>query len=363
MIGDIPYEIVGGNLRRDDLVALLSLGGDEIERLFEKAMEVRKKYVGDKVHMRGLIELSNTCAKNCYYCGIRAGNKEVSRYFLEDDQVFHAAEFAYKNGFGSLAIQSGERSDREFIDKIEYLITEIGKRTNNSLGITLSCGEQTEETYRRWFDAGAHRYLLRIESSSQELYHRIHPRNAKHDFNNRLKSLEMLKKIGYQVGTGVMIGLPHQTAEHLADDILFYKRMDVDMIGMGPYIPHIQTPMWHDRGLLNSDKERFELGLKMIAVTRILLKDVNIASTTALETLSEKGRLKGILAGANIIMPNITPPVFAKSYKLYENKPISDGNVIPALEKLHADLKDNGLSLAFNSWGDSKHYFERNLKN
>lgn len=183
-----------------DLVQLLKSKGEEKQLLFQHAAQIKKEEVGNKVYFRGLIEYSNYCTKDCFYCGVRKSNKNFQRYRLTDDEVIQAAQFAFDNGFASLVIQSGERSDKVFAKQIEKLILAIKKIGNGGLGITLSCGEQNIETYKRWFDAGAHRYLLRIETSNEELYHKIHPQNKKHDFQKRLQSLYHLKESGYQVG-------------------------------------------------------------------------------------------------------------------------------------------------------------------
>ncbi len=190
-----------------------------------------------------MIEFSNVCSKDCFYCGIRKSNSEVIRYTISDKEIFDACRFAWDNGFGSVVLQSGELSTPTFVKRVDHLLKEIKKLSNNELGITLSCGEQSKETYRRWFESGAHRYLLRIEASNRELYYKIHPNDKKHNFEQRLESLSFLKETGYQVGSGVMIGLPFQTIEDLADDLLFFKKIDIDMCGMGPYIEHENTPL------------------------------------------------------------------------------------------------------------------------
>ncbi len=221
--------------------------------------------------------------------------------------------------------------------------------------VTLSLGEQTEDTYKRWFDAGARRYLLRIESSHKELYKKIHPDDCLWDI--RMKAIRDLKKIGYQTGTGVMIGLPWQSLEILRDDVMFYKKNDIDMIGMGPYLTHPETPL-ADAPVPDLE-ERKGLALKMIAVSRIVLKDVNIASTTALETIREGARKEGIIAGANVIMPNITPPELAGEYNLYvgKPKPASDLSVLSAaLKKLSESLSAHKIELSYKEWGDSLHF-------
>ncbi len=342
------------------LIDLLSTQGEkQLNELYAKAYETKKLYVGTKVYFRGLIELSNICAKNCFYCGIRSGNADVSRYQMDYEEAIKEAKWCYDMRYGSLVIQAGEREDKPWIDFITKLIIGIKKISDGRLGITLSLGEQTEEVYRRWFEAGAHRYLLRIETTNQELYKQLHPAN--HDFNKRLNCLRLLRKLGYQVGTGVMVSLPGQTIPDIADDILFFYDEDVDMLGMGPFIPHHGTPLAHlENGF---DKQAaLEMGLKMIATCRIALKDVNIATTTALQALHPEGRELGLLAGANILMPNITDVQFREGYQLYDGKPCLDENADQCIGCLSRRIASIGESIAFDEWGDSKHFAARTKK-
>ncbi|MDD4203297.1 MAG: [FeFe] hydrogenase H-cluster radical SAM maturase HydE [Candidatus Omnitrophica bacterium] len=326
-----------------------------IQELFKKAYQIKQQHVGSTVFFRGIIEFSNICTKDCFYCGIRKSNKKVYRFSMTAQDIIRASLWAYEQGYGSIVLQSGERSDEDFVEFIEDILLEIKKLTLNKLGITLSLGEQSFETFKRWFDAGAHRYLLRIETSDQNLYKKIHPKGSDH--KNRLKCLKMLGEIGYQVGTGVMIGLPFQTYENLADDILFFKEWDIDMIGMGPYIVHKDTPL---ASLDNNTPEtNFMLGLKMIALARIYLKDVNIAATTALQALDPLGREKGLQAGANIIMPNITPVEYRANYLLYEDKPCLDENAAMCRSCLENRISSIGETIGFCQWGDSPHFFKR----
>jgi len=345
-----------------DITTLLQLEGDEQKLLFKKAEEVQLKYVGKKVFYRGLIEFSNVCAKNCYYCGIRKDNQVVDRYNIEDKDVIDAAIFAWKNRYASIVIQGGERNDQHFINRIDNLIQQIKKETNGDLGITLSLGEQTEETYKRWFDSGAHRYLLRIESSKQELYEQIHPNDELHDFNQRLNALKTLKKVGYQTGTGVMIGLPGQSFEDLANDLMFMKGFDIDMCGMGPYIEHHDTPLYERRNELWPIKKRFSTSLNMIALLRIIMKDINIAAATALQAIDPMGREKALKIGANVIMPNITPTTNRKNYQLYENKPCTDEGAEDCGNCLSMRIELANREIGLGEWGDSKHYTSRNNK-
>lgn len=346
-------------LNHADLVYLLSCQREERSYLRKKAAEVKEQTIGKKVYFRGLIEYSNKCKKDCFYCGVRVSNKIPKRYQLEDDEVLEAAKFAYENQFASIVIQSGERSNSRFISKIEYLLQEIKKLSNGDLGITLSCGEQSLETYRRWKKAGAHRYLLRIETSSKELYSKLHPKDFLHDFDERIAALGRLRDAGYQVGTGVMIGLPFQTAEDLANDLLFFKELDIDMAGMGPYIEHRATPLYPLKNELLSLKERFELSLNMVALLRILMPDINIAATTAMQAIDPQGREKAIYVGSNVIMPNLTPVKYREDYLLYEDKPCIDEEADECQNCLEARIKVAGGDIGYSEWGDSLHFAKR----
>ncbi|MCP4312592.1 MAG: [FeFe] hydrogenase H-cluster radical SAM maturase HydE, partial [Bacteroidetes bacterium] len=248
---------------REDIITLLESTGDEKKLLFDRATEVKIRELGNLVHFRGLVEFSNICGKDCYYCGIRKSNKKAHRYNVSDEQILEAARFAHKNRYGSLVMQAGELESPAFTERIENLLKEIKKLSNGELGVTLSLGEQKREVYERWFAAGAHRYLLRIETSNPELYSRYHPNNSLHDFTRRLTCLKTLQKIGYQTGTGVMIGLPFQDTGDLADDLLFMKHFNIDMVGMGPFIEHQHTPLFQYRSELLPITERFDLSLKM----------------------------------------------------------------------------------------------------
>lgn len=344
----------------EDLVILLNAEGDERKELFAAAAKVKEKYVGNIVYLRGLIEFSNVCRKNCLYCGIRLDNKNVERYTLSDEQILGAAKFALDNKYGSIVIQGGELASPSFTDRIEKLLRDIKKiSAGRELGVTLSLGEQTADTYHRWFNAGAHRYLLRIESSVKELYHKIHPNNDLHSFETRIQSLYDLKAAGYQVGTGVMVGLPFQTIEDLAHDLMFFKELDIDMCGMGPYIEHRDTPLYAYKDALMPLMSRFELCLKMVAVLRIYMKDINIAAATALQAIDKVGREKAIKVGANIVMPNITPGAYRDSYKLYENKPCTDESAEECTGCLDARISLTGNEIGYEKWGDSEHFKKR----
>ena len=344
---------------KEDLIQLLSAGPEESKLIHEKAKQVKAEYVGKKVYFRGLMEYSNYCSKNCYYCGIRAGNSKYVRYEMTDEEVLTAAKFALDNNYASIVIQSGERSDKKFIDKIESLLKQIRELSDGKLHITLSLGEQTEETYRRWVAAGAHRYLLRIEVSNPDLYRKLHPNDKHHDYEERLEALRSLRRAGMQVGTGVMIGLPFQTIPDLADDLLFFKDFDIDMAGMGPYIEHEETPLYQYRDQLMPLRDRFLLSLKMVSLLRIMMKDINIAATTAMQTIDPQGREKALLVGANVIMPNLTPVKYRQDYLLYENKPCIDEEAEECKSCLEARIFMAGDEIGYGEWGDSTHFKKR----
>lgn len=356
MLSDIKEIINKPSLEAADLKKLLSVNSEE-ERsvIIEKAAQVRSHYAGNEIYLRGLIEYSNKCQKNCLYCGIRASNLNVSRFSVDFDQVLQCAEIAWKSGYGSIVLQSGERSSKEFVNQITDLLYKIKKLSNGELGITLSCGEQSRETYQQWFEAGAHRYLLRFESANQDLYYQIHPDDKLHSFSNRMIALKNLRDCGYQVGSGMMIGLPGQSVDHLVDDLLLLKQLDVDMVGMGPYIEHPDTPLFRFSHLLDSEEERFRRSILTIAVLRIFMKDINIASSTALDSLDPQGREKAIVAGANVLMPNITPVSFRENYFLYDKKPyLTEADELVERFKNSDLLRD--FSFGYGVWGDSRHF-------
>ena len=344
------------SFNKQDLITMLNADEEDQIMLFKKSREVTDSLIGNKVHLRGLIEYSNVCIKDCLYCGIRKSNKNAERYTLSDEDVLQSAMYALEHNYGSIAIQAGERTDKLFISKITHLLKEIKKLSNGKVGITLSLGEQTLDTYKEWFNAGAHRYLLRIETSNRELYSKIHPNNGLHNFDKRLEVLQNIRKADFQLGTGVMIGLPHQTIENLADDLLFLKALDVDMVGMGPYIEHFETPLIESQYLLKTRQERLDLTFKMIASLRILMKDINIVAATALQAIDKMGREKAIRYGANILMPNITPGNFRNNYKLYQDKPCTDENAEDCNSCIDARMSRIGSQIGYNEWGDSRHF-------
>lgn len=340
-----------------ELAQLLSVESpDDLAGLYAAGRELKLRYCGKGVAVRGLVEAGNVCAKDCLYCGIRKSNACVKRYQLTADEIVAGAEASKAMGYRSLVVQSGEiESDAHtrFIEEVLERIRPLG------LGVTLSLGEQTEEVYARWHAAGATRYLLRIETSNPELYAKIHPVEC--SWTRRVDCLRALRRTGYQVGTGVMCALPGQTVEDLARDIVFYGAMDVDMIGMGPYIPAANTPLEvENEECRMTNEERLRLGLKMIAVTRLYLHDVNIAAATALQALQEDGREQGVLAGANVVMPNVTDVQYRRSYQLYANKPNLDENAAAFRDGLDRRLAAIGEHILYDQLGDSRHFAARN---
>lgn len=294
------------NLNKDEIVELLA--NHEInEELFKAADRVREKYVGNEVHLRGLIEFSNICSKNCFYCGLRRDNKNIKRYRLEPEIIIDFATKAASYGYKTFVLQSGE-GNLYTLEEMLHIISEMKKL---DVAITLSIGEKTEEEYRAYKKAGADRFLLRVETTDKELYQKLHP-DMSHE--NRINCLKTIKKFGYETGTGCLIGLPEQTLESLADDILFFKELGADMIGVGPFIPNEDTPLSNESG------GSFELALKVMAITRLLLPDINIPATTAMETLNPQGRLIALQSGANVVMPNVTEGEYRDLYKLYPGK-------------------------------------------
>ncbi len=348
------------DMTREQIVEWLDTWDEALlQQLYNRAYKVKLAEVSNQVYFRGIVEFSNICIKNCYYCGIRRDNKRIERFQMSHEEILESAAWAQEAEYGSIVLQSGERHDEAFVDFVEDVLHGIHKQSNGELGVTLSLGEQSAETLHRWFAAGAHRYLLRIETSNPELYRRLHPDD--HRFEARLACIDTLRQVGYQVGTGVMIGLLGQTSQDLADDLLFFRDMDIDMIGMGPYILHADTPMSEGVDLFNSERQ-ITLGLKMIALARLLLRDVNIAATTALQALNPVGRELGLKAGANIIMPNITHTKYRALYQLYDNKPCMDENAKMCRRCLDSRVESIGETIGYKQWGDSPHYFKRTGK-
>lgn len=393
----------------------------ERQRLRKEAFELKLRHRGPEVFFRGLIEISNRCRKNCLYCGIRGGNHLAQRYEMQDEEVLREAQFALDAGYGSIALQGGERTDSTFVERITRLVHKMrhlqpgGEGVPgpelNTLGITLSLGEQSREVYRAWKDAGASRYLLRIEASNKELYGKLHPgfrytselalpyedkhtvgdsvgsdmggagkfcrEEEMHSYERRVQALLDLKSEGYLLGSGIMIGLPFQTYANLEEDLHFLKDLEVDMVGMGPFIPHKDTPLgqivsyWKDGsacGLPDNlkvlaslprgdfwnmgNEDLLELCIDMVARLRIMMPHINIAATTALQVLDPYGREKALMAGANVIMPNMTETSLRGNYSLYEGKQGVADDAESTRDKLLDNLSRLGIPVGWNLKGD-----------
>lgn len=277
------------------------------DSLFAAADRVRKQYVGDEIHLRGLIEFSNICRQNCHYCGLRRDNRSLDRFRQTPDEIVHMAEQAVEYGYRTLVLQSGE--DEWFT--VERMTDIIRRIKALGVAITLSVGEKSFAEYQAYRQAGADRYLLRIETTDKDIYEKYDPGMK---LDNRLRCLEDLRALGYEVGTGCLIGLPGQTLASLADDILFFKKIDADMVGVGPFIPNPDTPLKDAAG------GSFTLACKVMAITRLLLPDSNIPATTAMEALHPQGRMLALQSGANVVMPNVTEGDYRRMYALYPGK-------------------------------------------
>ena len=293
-------------LTKEELIELLS-NDDVNEDLFKAADDIRRKYVGDEVHLRGLIEFTNICKRNCLYCGLRRDNKKINRYRLSEDEIVEFASKAVTYGYKTIVLQGGE-DDYYTVERMTNIIKRI-KELN--VVLTLSLGEKTFDEYKAFKDAGADRYLIRIETTDKKLYEELDPGMS---FNNRLKCIKDIKELGYEVGSGIMVGLPGQTVESYADDLLFFKEINADMIGIGPFIPNEDTPLSEAEG------KDFDMALKVMALTRLLLPDSNIPATTAMESINKNGRIIALQSGANVVMPNVTEGDYRKLYALYPGK-------------------------------------------
>lgn len=294
------------NLSKEEIVALLK-NNHINEDLFKAADEVRNKYLGDIVHLRGLIEFTNICKRNCMYCGLRRDNKNIKRYRLSEEEILDFSRKAVGYGYKTLVLQGGE-DDYFTLSRLINIVKEIKKL---DVALTLSIGEKNFDEYKALKEAGADRFLIRIETTDKALYEELDP-GMSHD--ERKRCLSDLKKLGYEVGSGALVGLPGQTIESLADDILYFKEIDADMIGIGPFIPNEDTP------LKDAEGGDFTLALKMMAITRLLLPDINIPATTAMESLNKNGRILALQSGANVVMPNVTEGEYRKLYALYPGK-------------------------------------------
>jgi len=328
-------------LTKDEMVFLIHLSGEnEIQKLHNKAKEIREKYFGNQIHLRGIIEFSNYCRQDCTYCGIRKSNNLAERFRMSKDEIISVSNQIYESGIKTIVLQSGEDLHYSKEDIAEIII-EI--KTKFDVAITLSLGERPFCDYDLWRKCGADRYLLKHETANKEIYKEIHPYQK---YENKITHLKYLQNIGFQIGSGNIIGLPNQTIEDIADDIILCDELNVDMASFSPFIKAENTPL---SNLPNGD---MSLLLNTMAVARIVLKNAHIPSTTALATLDELGREKGILAGANIIMPSFTPYPYRGNYLIYENKKCISENPQMCLPCLSLRLSSVGVK-ASDSYGHS----------
>ena len=329
------------NFTKQELTQILK-DESKNEWLFKTADKIRKENVGDEVHLRGLIEFSNICRCQCKYCGLRSGNKNLDRYRILKDELISYAKKAVSMGYKTVVLQSGE-DEYYSVDKLCEIIKEIKKL---DVAITLSIGEKSFDEYEAFKKAGADRYLLRIETTDKNLYKKMHPNMS---FENRVACLYNLKTLGYEVGTGCLVGLPEQTVESLADDILFFKDLKADMIGIGPFIPNENTPLKDEKG------GDFWLALKVMALTRIMLPDINIPATTAMETLNPNGRIIALQSGANVVMPNVTTTEYRVKYEIYPNKICINENPEKCRGCIEGKIKSIGRSISDGYGFHKKH--------
>ena len=293
------------NLNEKEILYLLKT--KDGKKLFDVANKTREKYVGDEVHLRALIEFSNYCKQNCLYCGLRRDNSKVKRYRIDSQDIVELAKKARSYGYKTIVLQSGEDCYYT-VEKMARIISQI---KDLDIALTLSIGEKTFEEYKAYRDAGADRYLLRIETTDENLYIKLNPGMS---LKNRMQCLENIKNLGYEVGSGIIAGLPGQTLESIAKDIIYLKSIPVDMAGIGPFIYHPDTP------IENIEDNFFNLSLKIIAVLRLTMPDINIPATTAMETSNPNGRLIALQSGANVVMPNATETTYRRHYEIYPGK-------------------------------------------
>lgn len=302
------------DLSKEALIALLMANEEESKALFDLATDVRKNAVGDRVNLRGIIEFSNYCRQNCYYCGLRKDNQNANRYRLSLETIKETADEAIRVGYRTIVLQCGEDggySKEDIASAIRYI-------RDKGAAVTVSCGEWDEATYKLWREAGANRYLMKQETADKDLYAYLRPNRT---LEERLKSHDILRSLGYQVGSGCMVGLPHQTYETLAMDLLLMRDRDIEMSGIGPFIPHPETP------LKNEKKGSPLLTCKMVALARILMPLAMLPATTSLATLHKRGRELALEAGADVIMPNISPQGTRKLYEIYPGKVSSEKTI------------------------------------
>ncbi len=321
--------------KKEFLFILDNITQKEYKDLIELAIDVRSRHFGNSVYMRALIEISNYCSKSCNYCGIRSHNQFVERYRLDKDTILECAKQGYELGYRTFVLQAGE--DAYFTDKRMIDIISSIKAEYPDAAITISIGERSKESYQKMYEAGADRYLLRHEAASKKLYERLHPESMSYD--NRINCLSYLREIGYQVGAGIMVGSPTQTNEDLVEDLLFLKDLNPEMCGIGPYLCHSDTPLKGSRsGTLDET-------LVMVALTRLILPDCLLPATTALGTLSPTGREEALRAGANVIMPNISPTEHSIKYEIYPDKLSTGDEAASSKDNIENKISNAGFKV------------------
>lgn len=342
-------EIVDKVKRRQDItleefrMIMETASKEDMDYLTSTAREVADSIYGKNVYVRGLIEFTNYCRNDCYYCGIRRSNKEAERYRLTEEQIMECCQMGYELGFRTFVLQGGE--DPYFTDdRISEIIRNIKNRYEDC-AITLSIGEKSRASYERYFEAGADRYLLRHETANECHYRKLHP--AELSLENRKRCLWNLKEIGYQVGAGFMVGSPGQTMETLYEDMRFIKELEPHMVGIGPFIPQHSTPFKGEKA------GTLEETLKLLSIIRLIHPKVLLPATTALGTIHPMGREKGILAGANVVMPNLSPVSVRKKYELYDNKICTGDEAAECKNCLQSRMEKIGYTIPVDR-GDSQ---------
>ncbi len=331
-------------LTKEEFTALIENRSDKLaEYVFEKARRIRHRIYGKDVYIRGLIEFTNYCGNDCLYCGIRRSNKNADRYRLTKEDILECCETGHSLGFRTFVLQGGE--DGFYTDDMLVDIIKAVKKIYHDCALTLSIGEKSRESYEKYFDAGADRYLLRHETADSCHYSKLHPTSL--SLENRKRCLYDLKEIGYQTGSGFMVGSPFQTAECLAEDMIFLHELQPHMVGIGPFIPHHDTPFADEK------QGTLELTLFMLGLLRLMLPNVLLPATTALGTIDPNGREMGILAGANVVMPNLSPKGVRKKYLLYDNKICTGDEAAECRQCLERRMNKIGYRIAV-SRGDFK---------
>lgn len=326
------------DLREDEFLYLLNNQDDFSEKLFKESRKITNKYFSNKIYVRGLLEISNICKNNCYYCGIRRDNKNVKRYRMSKESILESVKFASDLGFKTFVLQGGE--DSYFSDDILSDILKNIKKISPNCAITLSVGEREYNSYRILKESGADRFLLRHETANEDLYKKLHPSDM--SFSHRMKSLRYLKKLDYQTGAGFMVGAPFQKYEDLVMDLKFLRNLNPEMIGIGPFIPQ------HDTKFSQEKNGSVDLTIYLLSILRIMFPNANLPATTALSTLSEGAREKAIKVGANVFMPNISPSFAKENYNLYDNKLYTNMECAENLEALKSNFKKIGYEIVMD---------------